>query len=127
MSENNKDKEQKTILGLSTDELTGLSENDLVNNPIATRMLLHYYNQLVEENTTLNNNVNTLKTYQSAYDIKDINSKTGTILLTVGGIFAGFSATILAESISLPGVLLSISTLILILVGIYFSLFKDNS
>jgi hypothetical protein len=43
-------KDQTSILGLSTNELAGLSADELIGNPTAIRMVLHYYAQLVEEN-----------------------------------------------------------------------------
>lgn len=66
-----------TILGLSTVELAGLSPDELTDNPVAIKMLLHYYRQLVDDNNALKNDNNTLKTYVDAYNQQKTNSWTG--------------------------------------------------
>jgi hypothetical protein len=69
-----------SILGLQTGELAGLSAEELTENPTAIKMLLHYYRQLVDDNISLKNDNNTLKTYVDAYDRQKSNSATGAIL-----------------------------------------------
>ncbi len=79
-------KSDDSILGLSTDDLAGLSAKELTGNSTAIKMLLHYYRQLVDANTSLRNDNNTLKTYVDAYNRQKTNSVTGAVLLAVSNI-----------------------------------------
>lgn len=88
-------KDDGSILGVSTTELAGLSVEELTGNSSAIKMMLHYYKQLVDENRTLRNEVNTLKTYVSAYDTTKSNSATGALLLAISNIPLGFGINLL--------------------------------
>lgn len=117
----------KSLLGFDTAELAGLSVADLVNNNVAIQMLLHYYRQLSEENQSLNNEVNTLKTYQSAYDRKTSDTITGAILLLLSNVLIAFAVNILTEQT--PGYLGYITLgigLLIAIVGVYFNFLKNK-
>lgn len=112
------------ILGLQTDELAGLSAEELTQNPTAIKMLLHYYRQLVDDNTSLKNDNNTLKTYVDAYGRQKSNSATGAILLAVSNISIGFGVSLLSISNIWPGIASLIVGVSLVFTGIYFSFRK---
>ena len=112
------------ILGLQTDELAGLSAEELTQNPTAIKMLLHYYRQLVDDNTSLKNDNNTLKTYVDAYDRQKSNSAIGAILLAVSNISIGFGVNLLSINNTWPGVASLIVGVSLVFTGIYFSFKK---
>lgn len=113
-----------SILGLQTEELAGLSAEELTENPTAIKMLLHYYRQLVDDNTSLKNDNNTLKTYVDAYDRQKSNSATGAILLAVSNISVGFGVNLLSINNTWPGVASLVVGVSLIIAGIYFSFRK---
>jgi len=113
------------ILGLQTDELAGLSAEELTQNQTAIKMLLHYYRQLVDENTSLKNDNNTLKTYVEAYGRQKSNSAVGAILLAVSNISIGFGVNLLSINNTWPGVASLIVGVSLVFSGIYFSFKKS--
>lgn len=117
------------MLGLSTDELAGLTVDELAGNITAIKMMLHYYRQLVDENGVMRNDINTLRTYMSAYETKRSNSATGAILLAISNIPIGFGVNMLtSESPQPPSGWPSIVIgAALIAAGIYFSFIKDRS
>lgn len=114
----------ENILGLSTNDLAGLSAEELTDNPTAIKMLLHYYRQLVDNNTALKNDNNTLKTYVDAYDRQKTNSATGAILLAVSNISIGFGVNLLTLNTTWPGIASLIVGISLLVTGIYFSFRK---
>ena len=123
------EKENSTILGLSTEELAGLSVEDITNNATAIKMLMHYYKQLTAENLTLKNQRNTLNTYVSAFETEKTNSSAGSMLLILSNICVGFSVGLLSSPMgdkTSGWVLLSMSIL-LALVGIFFNFFKSKN
>lgn len=119
-------KQNDSILGLSTVELAGLKPDELTNNPVAIKMLLHYYRQLVDENSGLKNNNNTLKTYVDAYDRQRNNSSVGAILLGISNISIGFGVNLLTAGTSWPGVASLGVGVALVIGGIYVT-FKQTS
>ena len=92
------------ILGVSTDELAGLTADELTDNPVAIKMLLHYYRQMVEENASLKNDNNTLKTYVDAYEKQKNNSFVAAVLLAASNISIGFGINLLTGDSVWPGV-----------------------
>jgi hypothetical protein len=119
-------KDQTSILGLSTNELAGLSADELTGNPTAIRMVLHYYAQLVEENNNLRNETNTLKTYVTAYDNKKSNSAAGAILLALSNVSVGFGVNLLTIEQIWAGAASLVAGLGMVAGGIYFSFLKDK-
>lgn len=93
-----------SFLGFSTDELAGLSSDELTNNGVAIKMLLHYYRQLVDENGALKNDNNTLKTYVDAYEKQKNNSFVAAVLLAVSNISIGFGVNLLTGDTVWPGI-----------------------
>src|SRR4051812_20864863 len=86
------------ILGLSTSQLAGLSVDELEGNKVAITMMMHYYRQLVDENTTLRNETNTLKTYVTGYDNKRSNATIAAGLSMFSNLCIGFGVNILTSS-----------------------------
>lgn len=117
-------KQSDSILGLSTGELAGLSSDELTNNSVAIKMLLHYYRQLVDENNALKNDNNTLKTYVDAYGRQRNNSTIGAILLAVSNISIGFGVNLLTNGTSWPGIASLIVGVALTIGGIFITVRK---
>lgn len=127
-ADQNKPKEKDSILGFSTSKAANLNVDDLVGNKIAIQMLLNYYNETHSTDESLTNEINTLRTYQTAYTIKKSNSVTAVILLSLSNLFLGFGINNLSGSNpSNAGWLLLLSAFILIGSGIYFTFFKDQA
>ena len=114
--------EENRILGLSTDELAGLSVDELLNNKTAMTMLMHYYKQLVDENKSLRNDSNTLKTYVDSYAKKKTNATVGAILLLLSNIGVGFGTNLLTNASTWPGLATLLPGLAMAGAGLFFSL-----
>lgn len=127
-SDEKKNNPNSSILGLSTSQLADLSADELTDNPTAIKMLLHYYRQLTDENTQLQNNNNTLKTYVDAYGRQKANTATGAVLLAVSNVSIGFGVNLLTGSTPSvgPGVSSLVVGVALVIAGIYFTFFKDR-
>src|SRR3982751_3576176 len=77
---------ENKILGLSTEQLAGLSIDELTGNKTAITMVMHYYRILLDENTALRNDRNTLQTYVEGYQAKKTHAAVGAILLLAANI-----------------------------------------
>lgn len=124
MPETQNQRQNETILGLSTQELAGLTPDELTNNPVAIKMLLHYYRQLSDENNGLKNDNNTLKTYVDAYERYRTNSAVGAILLAISNVSIGFGVNLLTSGTSWPGIASLLVGVALVVGGIYMSFKK---
>ena len=113
------------ILGLSTSELAGLTVDELTNNKTAITMVIHYYKQLLDENTSLKNDLNTLSTYVGGYKTKKVDARTGAILLALSNLGIGFGVNLMTSNNTVPGLMTLIPALGMTAVGLYFSL-KDS-
>ena len=114
------------FLGVSVDKLAGLSVDELEGNKVAITMMLHFYKQLAEENTTLRNERNTLSTYVTGYQQKKSDARVGAVLSTMSTVFMGFGINLLTgEAPKWYGVSLFIPALIMLLGGLYFSLRQE--
>ena len=120
----NAEPQDKSILGLSTDELAGLTAEELTENQTAITMLLHYYRQLVDDNSALKNENNTLKTYVEAYGRQRTNTSVGAILLAVSNVSVGFGVNLLTSGNIGPGYSSLAVGASLILAGIFFTFRK---
>ena len=118
---------KESILGLSTDDLAGLTVDELESNPTAIKMLLHYYTKVIDENRSLKNQANTLRTYVDAYGEKKSNSATGAILLAISNISIGFGVSLLISNNPGPGWSSLAVGVCLVGAGIYFSFFKGKN
>ena len=110
------------ILGLSVDELAGLSIDELTGNKTAITMVIHYYKQLVDDNSALRNEVNTLRTYVSGYAAKKNNARVGAFLLLCANICIGFGVNLLTDGQMAPGLATLAPGLVLAGFGTFFSL-----
>lgn len=119
---NKQPQEELNILGLSTGGLAGLSVEQIVNNKTAVTMVMHYYKQLVEQNTTLKNDNNTLKTYVSGYTAAKLHAKVGAILLALSNVLIGFGVNLLTSGTTWPGIATFAPGVCLTIVGLWFSL-----
>ncbi len=116
---------QNHILGLSTDGLAGLSVDEITGNKTAITMIMHYYRILVEENTSLKNDLNTARTYVAGYAAKKVNSGIGATLLLVANVCIGFGVNLLTSQQTAAGSATLIPGLVLAAVGTYFTT-KDS-
>jgi hypothetical protein len=116
----------QSILGFSTHELAGLNVEELANNQTAIKMLLHYYKQLLNQNSALNNEVNTLRTYVDAYQRKKSNSSFGGSLLALSNLLTAFAVNLLTNREIIPGMVLLVPGLIMLVIGLYYS-YKDSN
>ena len=110
------------ILGLSVRGLAGVSVEQLVNNQTAITLVLHYYKKLVDENSSLQNDRNTYKTYMDAYDKNRVRSKTGATLLVVSNVGIGFGTNLLTSGQYWGGACTLIPGVVMALVGLWFTL-----
>jgi len=89
-------------------------------------MVMHYYKQLTDENTALKNERNTLSTYVTGYNQKKSDTRIGAALMAMSNVFLGFGVNFLTgdtpQSPSRYGVGLFICGIIMLTVGLYFSL-----
>jgi hypothetical protein len=113
------------ILGLSTDQLAGLSIDELTGNKTAITMLVHYYKVLLDQNSSLRNDLNTAKTYVDGYDRKRTNALVGAILLLISNVGIGFGVNLLTSNVVWPGLATLIPGLVAAFAGTFFSL-KDR-
>lgn len=117
-----KETKELKFLGFSTSELAGLSVDELTNNKTAITMVMFYYEQLLTENSSLKNDINTLNTYFSGYREKKINARTGAILLALSNVLIGFGVNLLTNNNISAGLVVFIPGLLVALAGLYFSL-----
>lgn len=113
------------ILGLSTEQVAGLSIEELTGNKTAITMVIHYYRVLLDENTALRNDRNTLQTYVDSYQTKKTNAAIGAILLLVANVGIGFGVNLLTAGQTWPGLASLIPALSFAVAGTYLS-FKDR-
>ncbi len=109
------------LLGFSTTELAGLSVEELHKNKTAITMLLHYYTKLVDENSALKNEKNTLETYVESYENKKTYSLVAAWLLTLSNLLTGFGINLLTNGSTWPGLATLLPGIGLIVAGLYFS------
>lgn len=122
----NTKKEKSTILGLSAEEVAGLSLNEIVNNEVATKMLLHYYNQIARENESLKNDLNTLNTYVNAYNETKKGARIGTVLMAISNITVAFGVNLLTSNDYIPGTLLMLIGISLAGYGLFLAYFDGR-
>lgn len=113
------------ILGLSTDQLAGLSIDELTGNKTAITMLVHYYKGLLDENRSMRNDLNTAKTYIDGYARNRSNATVGAFLLLGSNVGIGFGVNLLTSNVVWPGLATLIPALLMAGVGTYFTL-KDR-
>jgi hypothetical protein len=113
------------VLGLSTDELAGLSVDELTNNKTAITMLMHYYRVLQDDNASLRNELNSTKTYVNGYVQRGTYSRVAAGLSVASNICIGFAVNQLTSSVIWPGLASLIPGLVLAAVSIYYSLRED--
>lgn len=86
-----------SILGVSTDALEQVSVAELCEDPVAIRMVLHYYRQLQNENSAQKSEINTLKVYVDAFKNKKQNSQIGGPMLLISNLVTGAAINILTS------------------------------
>jgi hypothetical protein len=125
MDINGEKSKEENILGLSTNELAGLTVDEVTNNKTAITMIMHYYKQLVDKNNSLRNDNNTLQTYLDSYKRKKTYTSVGAALLASSNIFTGFGINLITTNQKqFPGWALLIGGLCLLISGLFFS-YKD--
>ena len=122
-----KEKDKESFLGFSPGNFSEIGIKEIVGNEAAITMVMHYYKQLVDENKTLKNDINTYKTYASAFEKKESNSATSSILLLLSNICIGFGVNLLTQTNPLPtGWFLLVVGIIMTFAGFYFTFWKDK-
>lgn len=116
---------ESQILGLSTDELAGVSVDELTGNKVAITMVMHYYRNLVDENTALKNDLNTFRTYYDGYRTKKTRAAIGAVLLLISNVGISFGINLLTGGQAWAGGVTFIPGLCMAAAGAYFSL-KEN-
>lgn len=118
------------LLGLSTNDLAGLTVADITDNPVAVQMVLHYFKQLNAENLSLKNDVNTYRTYADAYEKKRVTSIAGGILAVISNIPISLGVNLLtgdqAAALKWSAIAMLFVGLIIAAVGLYFTLRKEG-
>jgi hypothetical protein len=99
---------------LSVDEITG--------NKVAITMVMHYYKQLVDQNTSLKNDLNTLRTYVDGYRAKKLNASVGAGLQFLAAILIGFGVNLLTANPGPSGWVTLIAGISTEFFGLYYSL-----
>lgn len=126
MKDKQENEHERSFLGFSTDKFTEVDIKEVVNNEAAIKMLMHYYKQLVDDNKTLKNDVNTYKTYADAYEKKTSNSSTSSFLFLASNISVGFGINILTENQQTNAGWFLLATGVLFAIGAtYFSFWKN--
>jgi hypothetical protein len=118
---------RSNFLGVSVEELAGLSVQEIVGNETAVKMVMHYYRQLSEENAALKNDLNTATTYVSGYELKRVDVSVGAGLQFVASLFLAFAVNILTgDGKPSPGYLLLVAGLVCQAIGLFFSLRRET-
>lgn len=114
------------ILGLPMSDLAGVTVDEIINNKPALTMVMHYYKQLADENSSLKNDLNTAGTYVSGYEKKTTDTSVGAVLQFLATICIGFGINLLTSDNSkpAPGVILLSIGLLLQFCGLYYALRK---
>jgi hypothetical protein len=112
----------ESILGLSTGDLAGLSVEEITGNRVAITMIMHYYKQLVDQNTSLKNDINSLRTYVDGYRAKKLNASVGAGLQFLGAILLAFGVNLLTENPAAAGWVTLIAGIITQGFGLFYSL-----
>ena len=84
-------------------------------------MLLHYYTKLVDENSALKNEKNTLETYVQSYEKKKTYAVVAAWLLTLSNLLTGFGVNLLTSGATWPGLATLLPGIGLVAAGLYFS------
>lgn len=112
------------ILGLPMSDLAGVTVDEIINNKPALIMVMHYYKQLADENTSLKNDLNTAGTYVSGYEKKKTDTSVSAGLQFLATICIGFGVNLLtADNAKLaPGVILLSIGILIHIFGLYYAL-----
>ncbi|MBS0189548.1 MAG: hypothetical protein U0573_08960 [Phycisphaerales bacterium] len=94
---------QNSVLGVPTDKLAGLSVEEICGNKVAVTMVMHYYKQLVDQNITIRNQLNTANSYVDAYKTKRMFTTIAAILFLIANIGIGFGVNLLTAGSISPG------------------------
>lgn len=118
---NSNDPRANEVLGVQTDQLAGLSVDEIAGNKVAVTMLLHHYRRFVDENTALRNEGNTLRTYVDAYGKKKVYADIAAWLLALSNIINAIGVNLLTGGSRVPGGVMLVGGVAAMAVGIYFS------
>jgi hypothetical protein len=112
--------DQNSMLGLSTTDLAGLTVDELSGSKTAITMMLHYYRQLTDENTSLRTEVSSLRTYQQGFQTGRDRAKIAAMLLSLSNIGIGFGTSLLVSGPNWPGIATLVPGLAVLVGGLYF-------
>ena len=115
------------ILGLPMSDLAGVTVDEILNNKPALTMVMHYYKQLSDENSSLKNDLNTAGTYLSSYDKKTSDANVGAGMQFLATVCIGFAINLLTgNDDKLPGAILLGVGIVLQVVGLYYSSLRKS-
>ncbi|MCX6564226.1 MAG: hypothetical protein NTU60_11590 [Candidatus Aminicenantes bacterium] len=112
----------ESVLGLSAGDLAGLSVDEITGNKAVITMVMHYHKQLVDQNTSLKNDLNTLRTYVDGYRAKKLNASVGAGLQLLAAILIGFGVSLLTAKLGRPGWVTLVAGVATEIFGLYYSL-----
>ena len=85
-------------------------------------MVMHYYKQLLGENVSLKNDLNTVRTYVDGYRAKKTDSSVGAGLQFLSTLLVGFGINLLTSAVTAPGCVTLFGGMITGGFGLYYSL-----
>lgn len=115
-----------SILGVPIDTLAGLSVEELYQNKTAITMLVHYYKNLLDDNMSIKNQLNTYTSYKQAYAIRRHYTFISALLFLCGNTVTAFGVNILTSASSVSGIATFSSGLLITLLGTFFSFRSDD-
>ncbi|WP_409479753.1 hypothetical protein [Pseudobdellovibrio sp. HCB154] len=121
-----KPQQKQHVLGVPTDNIAGLSVDEIYNNKTAVTMLFHYYKQVNDENVGLKNDRNTLQTYVAAYENKKSDSATASFLFLASNVVIAFAVNFITGGHDSIGWVTLIPGVVMSGVGFYLQFFKDR-
>lgn len=121
-----KSQQKQHVLGVPTDNIAGLSVDEIYDNKTAVTMLFHYYKQVNDENVGLKNDRNTLQTYVTAYENKKSDSATASFLFLSSNVVIAFAVNFITGGQGSIGWVTLIPGVVMSGVGFYLQFFKDR-
>lgn len=109
-----------SVLGVPTENLAGLSVDEVCGNKVAVTMVLHYYRLLVNQNAALRNQLNTANSYVDAFKSKKTRTTIAAFLFLTSNVGTGFGINLITSGQTsagwmtlIPGILFAITAIVL--------------
>ena len=121
-------KARRAVLGLSPDEIGALRVEDLVNNELVLKMLLFRYGEYIDENKSLQSEIESLQAelqiyvaYREGYGQRRTNSRTAASLNLIGTVLVGIGTNLSTPTLTVGGAVTFGAGVIVAFMGLYFS------